>query len=90
MIFSKETLITIQLQGFQELQEAIFGQLNEKMKAMDRSLLEKIAADIEMMDKEEGTELVYSGLNITYLGILYDYAIGKFMARKMTYKFNYL
>ncbi len=32
----------------------IFTQLNEKMKAMDRSLLEKIAADIEMMDKEQG------------------------------------
>ena len=32
----------------------IFSQLNEKMKAMDRSLLEKIAADIEMMDKEQG------------------------------------
>ena len=32
----------------------IFAQLNEKMKAMDRSLLEKVAADIEMMDKDEG------------------------------------
>ena len=32
----------------------IFSQLNEKMKAMDRSLLEKIAADIEMMDDEQG------------------------------------
>ena len=32
----------------------IFAQLNEKMRAMDRSLLEKIAADIEMMDKEQG------------------------------------
>ena len=32
----------------------IFSQLNEKMRAMDRSLLEKIAADIEMMDQEQG------------------------------------
>ena len=32
----------------------IFSQLNEKMRAMDRSLLEKIAADIEMMDAEQG------------------------------------
>lgn len=32
----------------------IFAQLNEKMRAMDRSLLEKIAADIEMVDKNEG------------------------------------
>eukprot|EP00794_Sanderia_malayensis_P005192 gene5192-5847_t len=43
-----------QLSGFQKLQEMIFTQLNEKMRAMDRSLLEKIAADIEMMDKEQG------------------------------------
>ena len=42
------------MQGFQKLQDMIFSQLNEKMKAMDRSLLEKIAADIEMMDKEQG------------------------------------
>ena len=35
----------------------IFTQLNEKMKAMDRSLLEKIAADIEMMDKEQGKNI---------------------------------
>ena len=41
-------------QGFQKLQEMIFSQLNEKMRAMDRSLLEKIAADIEMMDAEQG------------------------------------
>ena len=41
-------------QGFQKLQEMIFSQLNEKMRAMDRSLLEKIAADIEMMDQEQG------------------------------------
>jgi len=32
----------------------IFKQLNEKMRAMDRSLLEKVAADIEMMDKSQG------------------------------------
>ena len=32
----------------------IFKQLNEKMRAMDRSLLEKIAADIEMLDENEG------------------------------------
>ena len=44
----------IVLQGFKKLQEMIFSQLNEKMKAMDRSLLEKIAADIEMMDDEQG------------------------------------
>ena len=45
---------TLSMQGFQKLQDMIFSQLNEKMKAMDRSLLEKIAADIEMMDKEQG------------------------------------
>ena len=32
----------------------IFSQLNEKMKAMDRSLLEKIALDIEMLDGNQG------------------------------------
>ena len=48
------------MQGFKKLQEMIFAQLNEKMKAMDRSLLEKIAADIEMMDKEQGTEICIS------------------------------
>ena len=32
----------------------IFKQLNEKMRAMDRSLLEKVAADIEMMDQDQG------------------------------------
>ena len=32
----------------------LFSQLNEKMRAMDRSLLEKVAADIEMMDQDEG------------------------------------
>ena len=31
----------------------IFKQLNEKMRAMGRSLLEKIAADIEMLDENE-------------------------------------
>ena len=29
-------------------------QMDEQMRAMDRSLLEKIAADIEMLDKDEG------------------------------------
>jgi len=43
-----------QLEGFQKLQEMIFTQLNEKMRAMDRSLLEKVAADIEMMDDDQG------------------------------------
>jgi len=32
----------------------IFKQLNEKMRAMDRSLLEKVAADIEMLDDDQG------------------------------------
>ena len=32
----------------------IFKQLNEKMRAMDRSLLEKVAADIEMLDQDQG------------------------------------
>ena len=41
-------------QGFQKLQEMIFSQLDQKMRAMDRSLLEKIAADIEMMDNDQG------------------------------------
>jgi len=43
-----------QLNGFKKLQQLIFSKLNEKMRAMDRSLLEKIGADIEMMDKSEG------------------------------------
>ncbi|NP_001296685.1 kinesin-related protein 4-like [Hydra vulgaris] len=43
-----------QLGGFKKLQEMIFSQLNEKMKAMDRSLLEKIALDIEMIDGHQG------------------------------------
>ena len=42
------------LQGFSKLQEMIFKQLNEKMRAMDRSLLEKVAADIEMLDQDQG------------------------------------
>ena len=37
----------------------IFKQLNEKMRAMDRSLLEKVAADIEMMDKNQGMYMVF-------------------------------
>ena len=36
----------------------IFKQLNEKMRAMDRSLLEKVAADIEMLDQDQGMILV--------------------------------
>ena len=57
-----KVLITVfcNLQGFKKLQEMIFAQLNEKMKAMDRSLLEKIAADIEMMDKEQGNKICLS------------------------------
>merc|ERR1711894_625650 len=39
---------------FQKLKDMFFDQLDEKMQAMDRSLLEKLAADIEIMDKEEG------------------------------------
>ena len=35
----------------------IFTQLNEKMRAMDRSLLEQIGADIEMRDKEQGISI---------------------------------
>ena len=45
------------IQEFNQLQEMIFGQMDEQMRAMDRSLLEKIAADIEMLDKDEGTVL---------------------------------
>lgn len=37
----------------------IFTQLNEKMRAMDRSLLEKVAADIEMMDDDQGIYIHY-------------------------------
>ena len=45
----------------------IFSQLNEKMKAMDRSLLEKIAADIEMMDDEQGKITQNSFLKCWYM-----------------------
>lgn len=47
------------VQGFKKLQQMIFSQLNEKMRAMDRSLLEKIGADIEMMDKEQGLSPIH-------------------------------
>ena len=36
----------------------IFSQLDEQMRGMDRSLLEKIAADIEMVDKNEGNVIL--------------------------------
>lgn len=40
--------------SFEQLQKMIFDQMQQNMKAMDRSLLEKIAADIEMLDKNQG------------------------------------
>jgi len=50
-----------QLGAFDIVKEQILGalqknldQMDQKMKAMDRSLLEKIAADIEFMDKDAG------------------------------------
>lgn len=50
-----------QLAGFDQIKEALLGaieknmkDMDEKMKAMDRSLLEKIAAEIEFMDDDEG------------------------------------
>lgn len=51
------------VQGFKKLQQMIFSQLNEKMRAMDRSLLEKIGADIEMMDKEQGLSPIHPSLS---------------------------
>ena len=45
----------------------IFKQLNEKMRAMDRSLLEKIAADIEMLDDDQG-KLIYKYLLLNVRG----------------------
>ena len=51
----------------------IFKQLNEKMRAMDRSLLEKVAADIEMLDQDQGKEkefLLYSRYFITITSFL--------------------
>ena len=50
----KSSFSCVSLQGFSKLQEMIFKQLNEKMRAMDRSLLEKVAADIEMLDDDQG------------------------------------
>ena len=48
----------------------IFAQLNEKMRAMDRSLLEKIAADIEMVDKNEG---LYESFLLAYFRPVYSF-----------------
>ena len=48
----------------------IFAQLNEKMRAMDRSLLEKIAADIEMVDKNEG---LYEKLLLIYFRQIFSF-----------------
>ena len=32
--------------------------MDQKMRAMDRSLLEKIKSDIELMDKSDGKQLI--------------------------------
>jgi len=40
--------------GFQDIQDLFLNKMNEKMAAMDRSLLDKIAADVEFMDADAG------------------------------------
>merc|ERR1711988_522654 len=40
--------------GFQDIQNMFLNKMNEKMHAMDRSLLDKLAADVEFMDKDAG------------------------------------
>ena len=49
----------------------IFTQLNQKMKAMDRSLLEKIGADIEMMDKEQGIQIKLCLISSSFVFFLF-------------------
>ena len=49
----------------------IFKQLNEKMRAMDRSLLEKVAADIEMLDQDQGINSINLTLFSNFLKSYY-------------------
>ena len=61
--------------------------MDEQMRAMDRSLLEKIKSDIEMIDKDEGN--CYSYFNFQFLLLLIIFVFSNLFPRSSSLNIHF-